>query len=322
MKRRVFLSLGLAPLASLAGNVEPIRFPRDHGAHPGFRTEWWYVTGWLGERTGFQVTFFRVRQEGQEGNPSAFAPRQVLLAHAALAEPSRGRLVHEERAARAGLGLAGAELSRAEVWIDDWRFEQAGERYRIRIPGRELDFDLALTPRRTVLQGDDGISRKGLRPGETSHYYSQPHLAVEGTLNGARATGEAWLDHEWSDAYLPPEASGWDWTGINLADGGSLMAFRMRAKAGGVHFAPPGVSFTPLRTWRSPRTGIEYPVAMLVEKDGKILTLEPLMDDQEFDARASTGIIYWEGAVRALEGGREAGRGYLELTGYGGPMKL
>lgn len=321
MRRRAFLALAALPLASW-GKGETIAFPRDYGAHPGFDTEWWYVTGWLGDRAGFQVTFFRVRREGQEGNPSALAPRQVLLAHAALAEPARGRLVHEEHAARAGLGLAGAGLGRTAAWIDDWRLEQDGKRYRIRMAGRELDFDLALEARETVLQGEGGISRKGRRPGEVSRYYSQPHLAVSGKVNGEAVTGEAWLDHEWSNAYIAPEAAGWDWCGINLLDGGSLMAFRMRAKAGGVHYAPPGISFQPLRTWRSPRTGIEYPVSMSVEKNGERYRLEPLMDDQEFDARASTGIVYWEGAVRAFRDGRLAGRGYLELTGYGAPMKL
>ena len=120
----------------------------------------------------------------------------------------------------------------------------------------------------------------------------------------------------------PPEAAGWDWCGLNLADGGSLMAFRIRDKAGGVYYAPPGVAFTALRTWRSPRTGIEYPVAMRVTAGDARYELEPLMDDQELDARTSTRTIYWEGAVRAMRDGRQAGRGYLELTGYGEPLRM
>ena len=137
-------------------------------------------------------------------------------------------------------------------------------------------------------------------------------------MNGRNIAGTAWLDHEWSSAYLAPEAAGWDWTGINLYDGRSLMAFQMRAKTGGIHYAPPGVTMRPLRWWKSPRTGVEYPVSMQVND----LRLEPLMDDQELDARASSGTIYWEGAVRAYKGRREVGRGYLELTGYWKPMKL
>jgi predicted secreted hydrolase len=293
----------------------PLVFPRDHGAHPEFRTEWWYVTGWA-EAVGFQITFFRARPEEQSDNPSAFNPRQVLFAHAALADPKRGRLLHDERAARAGQTLAGAETGRTNVWIDDWSLVQEADRYRARIKAREFDFDLAfLAPGAPVLQGDAGFSRKGRRPQEASYYYSRPQLRVSGGINGRDVTGTAWLDHEWSSAYLAPEAAGWDWTGINLTNGGALMAFQMRAKTGGIHYGTP---FHVLRTWKSPRTGVEYPVSVQVGD----LRLEPLMDDQELDARASTGTIYWEGAVRAFQGASEVGRGYLELTGYWKPMKL
>jgi predicted secreted hydrolase len=141
---------------------------------------------------------------------------------------------------------------------------------------------------------------------------------VNGKLNGRDVEGSAWLDHEWSSAYMAPEAAGWDWCGINLFDGGSLTAFQMRDRKGGVHYASPGTSFKTLRKWKSPRTGVEYPVSM--EVNG--LRLEPLMDDQELDSRASTGTIYWEGAVSAFKGDAAVGRGYLELTGYWKPMKL
>jgi predicted secreted hydrolase len=202
--------------------------------------------------------------------------------------------------------------------VDDWRLEQEGDRYQARIGGRDIDLDLTLYAGKPVLQGEGGFSRKGDRPDEASYYYSQPHLNAVGTVNGRKVTGSAWLDHEWSSAYLAPEAAGWDWCGINLLDGGSLTAFQMRDRKGGVHYAPPGTTFKVLRTWKSPRTGVEYPVSM--EVNG--LRLEPLMDDQEFDARAATGTIYWEGAVRAFRDSTEVGRGYLELTGYWKPMKL
>jgi predicted secreted hydrolase len=178
------------------------------------------------------------------------------------------------------------------------------------------------TDARPVLQGTQGFSRKGPRPVEASYYYSRPHLKVQGRLDGEAVRGTAWLDHEWSSQYLAPEASGWDWCGINLHDGGSLMAFRIRAKEGGVYYAPPGVSFEPLRTWRSTRTDVEYPVAMRVTVNGSPYELQPLMEDQELDARLTAGTIYWEGAVRALSEGKEVGRGYLELTGYWRPMAL
>jgi predicted secreted hydrolase len=308
-----------------------LEFPRDHGAHPQFRQEWWYLTGWLangrGSPFGFQVTFFRARPDFETGNPSALTARQVLLAHAALSDPSRGSLRHDERAARAALGLAGAEENRTRVWIDDWRLELENGTYRTRVEARDLS--LSLDCRATqppVLQGEQGFSRKGHRPEEASYYYSRPQLAVAGSIerNGQRdaVTGRAWLDHEWSSQYMAAEATGWDWAGLNLGEGESLMAFRMRDRAGGTLYAPPGVSFVPLRNWRSPRTGVAYPVEMRITAAGKTYDLKPLMDDQELDARTSTGTIYWEGAVRALEGSREAGRGYLELTGYWRPMRF
>jgi predicted secreted hydrolase len=295
-----------------------LSFPRDHGAHPDFRIEWWYVTGWLEDALGFQVTFFRARPEEQSDNPSRFNPRQILFAHAALSDPQRGRLLHDQRAARAGFSLAHAETDRTGVWIDDWSLVLDGRRYEARIAAREFDFQFTFFADEIVLQGENGFSRKGHRPHEASYYYSRPHLDVAGKLNGRGVSGRAWLDHEWSSAYLAPEAAGWDWTGLNLASGRSLMAFRMRERSGATHFAPPGGSMTPLRTWRSPRTGVEYPVSMQVND----LRLEPLMDDQELDSRASTGTIYWEGAVRAFKDAAEVGRGYLELTGYWKPMKL
>jgi len=324
-----------------------LAFPRDHGAHPEFRIEWWYITGWLQPRVGagelgFQITFFRARNEYASDNPSRFTPRQILFAHAALADPRHGRLLHDQRAAREGLTLAGAETAATRVWIDDWRLEQTALGVTGVIPAREFTLHLDfLGEREPLLQGEDGFSRKGPRAREASYYYSRPQLAASGTLaRGRRETpvrGRAWLDHEWSSAYLPPEAAGWDWIGINLEDGGALMAFVMRAKGGGVHYAggtlaradgtrrsfgPQEVRFEPLRLWRSPRTGVEYPVAMRVVTAGQEWVLEPMMDDQELDSRLSTGTIYWEGAVRVSSEGREVGRGYLELTGYWKPMTM
>ena len=323
MRRRAFLLLGALPLLGSAKYpaVKPrgLVFPRDHGAHPEFRVEWWYITGWLAGPVGFQITFFRARpEEDAPDNPSSFNPRQVLFAHAAISDPKRGRLAHDQRAARAGLSLAQAETGRTAVWIDDWRLEQRGERYEARIIARDFSLALGLVAPKLVLQGEQGFSRKGHRPNEASYYYSRPHMKVAGKLDGRDVEGSAWLDHEWSSAYMAPEAAGWDWCGINLDDGGALMGFRMRNRAGGVHFASSGSQFRPLRTWKSPRTGVEYPVEMAFND----LVLKPLMDDQELDSRASTGTIYWEGAVRALRNDVEVGKGYLELTGYWKPMKL
>jgi predicted secreted hydrolase len=325
VKRREFLLAGIAfPLVTPGHRLV---FPRDHGAHPDYRQEWWYVTGWLktqsGRDLGFQITFFRTKLNLETSNPSTFTPRQVILAHAALSDPRVGHLRHDERAARTALGLAGSKEGTTEVWVDDWKLGLNANSYAATIVARDFSLELTFEAKPGVLlQGENGFSRKGNRQGEASYYYSRPQLAVSGKANGEEVTGTAWLDHEWSSQYMASEATGWDWCGINLDDGNALMAFRMRGKDGAAVFAPPGVSFEGTRKWKSPRSGTEYPVAMMVRTKDRELRLEPLMDDQELDARASTGTIYWEGAVRAHEGQRAVGRGYLELTGYWKPMKL
>lgn len=361
MRRRAFLGLlaaaGLPVRAASPGSVDyakampgyRMRFPRDHGAHPSFRNEWWYVTGIVRttaeERLGFQITFFRNRPAFDTPNPSRFAPRQLLFAHAALSDPAFGRLRHDQRAARAALGLAGAAQGSTQVWIDDWTLALEGDTYAAIIQAREFSLDLRFQAGAPpLLQGESGFSRKGRRPQEASHYYSRPQMSVRGSIARANergrptpVQGRAWLDHEWSSTLLAPEASGWDWTGINLADGGALMAFRIRSRTLGAYYAggtlrradgsvqrfgPSEVRFTPLRTWRSPRSGAEYPIAMEISLERESWQLEPLLEDQEMDARASTNTIYWEGAMRALRAGAEAGAGYLELTGYWKPLQL
>jgi predicted secreted hydrolase len=354
--RRVLASLLALALAvavpgrgeAPTGAVVPGRvfsFPADHGAHPDYRTEWWYVTGWLeveGKPLGFQITFFRSRIAGQDANPSRFAPRQILIAHAALSDPARGRLLHDQRVARAGFGLAEAVTGAAGVTLDGWRFAQAGEGFHAVIPAREFRLDLQFGPTQPpLLQGEGGYSRKGPQPASASYYYTLPHLTVAGSVTrdgrASAVTGEAWLDREWSSQYMDEDAEGWDWTGVNFDDGSALMAFRMRRKGGGTLWAggtlrrsngavtvfrPDEVQFTPRRSWKSPRSGASYPVALSLRAGPLELELEPLMDDQENDTRLSTGTIYWEGAVTALEKGRNVGRGYLELTGYWQRMRL
>lgn len=328
-----------------ADPARTLRFPRDHGSHPDFRIEWWYVTGWLLDpakrELGFQITFFRAKPELQPGNPSAFNPEHIIIAHAALADPAQGRLIHSQRAARAVFGLAGAGTATTDVWLDDWHLRREGNAYKTRITDPALAIDLQFTSTRPLLlQGADGYSRKGAHA--ASHYYSVPQLQVAGHVhhsgNSRKVSGHAWLDHEWSSSYLPQGAAGWDWIGINLDDGGALMAFRMRERDSGrtlwsaatlrdAHgnrrtFDSGQVRFTALREWQSPRSGTRYPVACLVEIPGTAIRLDPLIDDQENDTRATTGAIYWEGAVRAYSKGHRVGAGYLELTGYGESLVL
>jgi len=326
-----------------------IEFPFDEGSHEQFRTEWWYVTGWLeqasGEPLGFQVTFFRTRPGTQENNPSRFAAKQVLFAHAALSNPRTGKLLRGERSAREGFGLASAAAGDLNVAIDDWflRREGADRGYRTRVTADAFELDLnwvAVQP--ALLHGQAGYSQKGPDPVNASYYYSQPQLQIEGQVRMDDRTlqvrGTGWLDHEWSTTYIDVQTQGWDWLGVNLDDGGALMASRMRSADGAQHwafatwrsasgaiqvFSPAQIEWTARRRWRSARTGIEYPVEWQLRMGERVLRLTPLMDDQESDARASTGTIYWEGATRVLdEQLRPLGRGYLELTGYGPRLRL
>lgn len=324
-----------------------LQFPRDHGSHPDFRIEWWYVTGWLRDPAlrdfGFQITFFRAKPQLRPGNPSAFNPEHIIIAHAAVADSAQGRLQHSQRAARAVFDLAGAATEITRVWLDDWHLTRRGDTYHTHIEAHELALDLQLASTQPLLlHGINGYSRKGSDPQAASHYYTAPHLRVTGSLRSNGDTlpvnGRAWLDHEWSSSYLAAGAAGWDWIGINLDNGGALMAFRIRERgttrtlwsaatlrdAAGRNrtFESDAVRFTALRDWQSPRTGVRYPVAFRIAVAGLEVVLEPLFDDQENDTRLTTGAIYWEGAVRASSHGRVIGSGYLELTGYGEPLAL
>lgn len=355
MRRLLFFVLLLAQACMAAPPVfgpvtpgRPLAFPHDFGSHPAFRTEWWYVTGWLkkadGKPLGFQVTFFRSRTEHDPANPSAFAPKQLIIGHAALSDPEHGKLVHAERSMREGFGLAYAGSGNTDLKLGDWRMLRAPDgSYRVSIESAQLTMELRLEPTQPVLaQGEQGYSRKGPGTGNASYYYSHPQLTVSGTAGRGSAApqaveGHAWLDHEWSSEALDPAASGWDWVGANLDDGSALMAFQIRSKQGGklwahaslrdasgklTQYAPEQVSFTPQARWKSPRTNAVYPVATTLVTGGTSWQIKPLQDDQELDARRSTGAVYWEGAVTISRDGVPAGRAYLEMTGYDRPMKL
>ena len=355
MRRRAFLLTPLL-LPALAAARDAVRypaasrgtrlaFPRDHGAHPEFRTEWWYVTGALDTPQadmGFQLTFFRSRPGIAEGLNSPIAASQILFAHAAITRPG-DRLLHAERAARANLG-AGYSATDCEVHIGSWQMRRhdagAEEHFRLKVQDPAFALDLTLTPTQPLLlQGEGGWSQKGPRPALASHYVSWPQLRVAGslTLDGKRqaATGRAWFDHEWSSEVLDAGSVGWDWLGINLDDGGALMAFRIRNAAGEIIYAHAAlrdaagrltqfgtneVSFTPLRRWTSPRNGAQYPLRMEIRCGPHRIDTVPVLDDQEISARRPLPVSYWEGLVTIR--GTLAGRGYLELTGYANALNL
>ncbi|WP_260854408.1 carotenoid 1,2-hydratase [Paraburkholderia sp. BCC1884] len=350
----VATAFAAAPQFATVTPDHPIALPRDTGAHDTFRTEWWYATGWLTtpdkQPLGFQITFFRSATGHDAADPSAFAPSQLIIAHAALSDPAFGHLVHDQRVARQGFGLAYAKAANTDVKLGSWKITRGADgRYNVTADANGFALHLTLTPTQAPLvQGDRGYSRKGPRPEQASYYYSEPQLHVSGSVvrpasAGAAARGDtavsgvAWLDHEWSSTLLDSNAVGWDWLGANLTDGSALMAFKVRARDGHamwahaalrkpdgqvMAFAPDEVDFTPIRTWRSPRTNTLYPVSMMLKTGTLRWKLDPLMDDQELDSRQSTGAVYWEGAVRVSREGVDVGRAYLELTGYADAVRL
>lgn len=332
----------------------PLVFAHDTGAHPAFRTEWWYATGWLnqpdGKPLGFQITFFRSATGHDPADTGAFAPSQLIIAHAALSDPSLGQLLHDQKIARQGFGLAYAKTDNTDVKLDAWQLVRAADgHYTVTVNAADFTLNLSLTPtQEPLLQGDKGYSRKGPLAAQASYYYSEPQLRVSGKVTrvshssdkaglDAAVTGSAWLDHEWSSTVLSPDATGWDWLGANLSDGSALMAFTVRGRNGGnvwshaalretngrvTVFDAEQVDFIPLRTWRSPRTGTSYPVSETLRTGALTWRLDPLMDDQELDSSQSTGAVYWEGAVTVSRDGKTLGHGYLELTGYAKALKL
>ena len=357
MRRRTVLHAAAASALALpTARAEPAArdFPRDFGAHPPSRIEWWYATGWLAPagagapRWGFQVTFFRARTGIDAQQPSRFAAHELVFAHAAVTDLEARRLRHDQRIARSGFGVAQALTGDTAVKLRDWTLLReaagAGSRYRTRIESATgFGFELALQATQPVLlQGVAGRSQKGPDAAQFSRYYSQPQLAVQGTLRldgrpGAVA-GRAWLDHEWSDTLLDPQAVGWDWIGINLDDGSALTAFRLRRADGSAlyaggsqrgangrlrNFGPAEVEFTPGRRWTSAATRAVYPVEWQVTTPAGRYTVRALLDDQELDSRQSTGAVYWEGLSELLDArGARVGLGYLEMTGYAARLRL
>lgn len=357
LTRRTLIAAGLAaPLPGWPRDLvpRPLVFPRDHGTHNDTRTEWWYLTGHAkdtaGRDFGFQITFFRSRVDGTGALPGRLAARHLLFAHAAITDVKNGRLLHDQRIARWNgeppVRTERAVFASAEdthVSIRDWWLRRGSDgRYTTRAAGDELEIDLEATPRQTwLLQGDKGFSRKGPEPSQASFYVSHPQLAVRGTLGvqGQRfaVQGTAWLDHEWSEALMHPDAVGWDWFGMNLFDGHCVTAFQLRRQdgsklwAGGsfraagsaqsatdiYRFQPGELDWVPQRHWTSPRTRARYPVEWMVRTPADFYTVKAVIDPQELDAQGSTGTVYWEGLSDLFDSnGKPVGRGYLEMTGY------
>jgi len=329
---------------------QPFVFPDDHGPHPDFRSEWWYVTGNLtgvdGRDFGFQLTIFRSALSPlAPASESAWATNQAYMAHFTVTDVAGGGFQAHERFARGAVGLAGASADPFRVWLEDWVIEgDSASTFPVRLSAAagEAALRLRLSPGKpAVLQGDDGLSRKGPEPGNASYYYSLTRLPADGTLvlrgDTLSVSGSAWLDREWSTSALGNALVGWDWFALQLSDGWDLMIYRLRRTDGsaapesaGVLVDPSGgtvplgwgtdITVESTGTWASPHDRALYPSGwrLAVPARGWDLAVEPRRPDQELDL----SFRYGEGAVSVRgvgEAGRPVtGRGYVELTGYAG----
>ncbi|MEZ0273668.1 MAG: lipocalin-like domain-containing protein [Roseimicrobium sp.] len=318
-------------------------FPRDHGSHPEFRTEWWYITGHLdakdGRRFGFQVTFFRQAQRQLDGEV-----RHLHLAHAALLDATTGKFLHQERLNREGWD-ASSSTETLDVRNANWTLKMDADTKRMQLAATvhaDALLSLNLEPAKPlVIFGENGVSRKGKSPSAASHYLTFPRLKVSGALKlGAESldvTGEAWMDHEFSSSQLDEGQVGWDWAALQLQDGTEIMVYRMRHKDGSTDAAsklvtiakdgtqqalgPDAFSWKEMARWKSPRSGAEYPIEVQVTTGRSTYHLSPLAQDQE-QGGDITGLPYWEGACDVLDAnGKVVGRAFLELAGYGGDLR-
>ncbi len=354
----IILLIGLPPKAAAAapefdlprpGRV--FQFPRDHGAHPRYKTEWWYYTGHLrtkeGESFGYQLTFFRAGLKKPDPQArSAWALNTVYFAHLALSDAARGKFIFREKAGRGALGLAGAAAGALKVWVDSWSAEMQGDAHHLQAKDEGLGLDLTLTPiKPPILHGDAGFSRKTARGDAASYYYSLTRMDTKGRLllgeRTLEVSGSSWMDHEFFTHTLAPELAGWDWFALQLEDGWEVMLYLLRHQDGKIdpassgtlvdpqgracHLQPADFKLTPTGTWKSPHTQAVYPGGWKLEIPGPgySLTLTPTLADQEIRAGEAGGVTYWEGQVR-VEGRKQqepvSGLGYAELTGYTGKL--
>lgn len=342
---------GADTLHERATTPRPFVFPRDHGPHPGFRTEWWYFTGNLtaedGRELGYQLTFFRSALSdpasfvaGDDEDGSRWRTRHAYMAHFAVSDAEASGFRAFERFGRAALGLSGASAAPFRVWLGNWSAEAVGEEtfpLRLRAEDGDVALDLLLERGKPIVpQGERGLSRKGPEPGNASHYYSLTRMPTTGTIRiGGRAhrvAGASWLDREWSTSALGAGLAGWDWMALQLDDGTELMLYRLRRHDGGTDpfsagtfvdvdgttssLAASDFTMTPLRTW----SAAGYPTTWQVDVPGLRMSARVTAMFEQQELRLA--VRYWEGMVRVTgtrAGERIRGRGYLEMTGYAPP---
>lgn len=333
-----------------AAGVWQWSFPRDHGSHPAFRTEWWYFTGNLvddqGLRYGYQLTFFRQGLRTEQPEPgNLWSVRDVFFAHFTLTDGARHRFHMADCISRSGPGLAGARTDGMDVWILDWSAVMNDSTVSLIAAHAGMELQLILRPRKPlVFHGQNGLSAKGKQVGQASYYTSftdvetRGRLRVPGRSSGITVTGVSWFDHEFGSNQLAPDQQGWDWFSIHVSDGRDLMVYLLRktdesiekASSGTLieadgtwrHLGRSDIAIGVLETWESPHSGSKYPSKWRVQIPSAALniTIAPLVADQELNTAESINLTYWEGAV-AGEGtsGTEkvSCEGYVELTGYG-----
>lgn len=327
-----------------ASESRSFSFPEDHGPHPEFRNEWWYVTGNLddedGRRFGFELTIFRFAlSPATPVSESAWRTNQVYIAHLAVTDAEDDEFYVAQRYSRGAVGLAGAQATPLRVWIDDWELvaQNGTDTWHLQADDDAIGIDLILAPNKPpVLNGIDGLSQKSADPENASYYYSITRMQTDGRLRigdkSYNVSGLSWLDREWSTSALAADQVGWDWFALQLDDGTELMFYGLRLRDGSwdrfsagtfvdaagdaLHLAADNVDIAVLDTWESPAGG-NYPSRWLlrIPRLGLDLTVTPVINDQEL----FTTVRYWEGAVD-VKGRRDeqavTGRGYVELTGY------
>jgi predicted secreted hydrolase len=376
-------------------------FPRDHGSHPEYKTEWWYYTGHLrtgsGKRYGFEVTFFRVgvnpvipsgiaqdatserdhepltlalspqagrgdsgsvsRQpllpsaRGEGGRrpdeefvvrseaTSSWDLRHIMPAHFAITDVGAKSFRYYEKLNRASPYTAGAAEDHLDVFNEGWsaRSNPDGSWRLVAKEGKDA-IDLTLRARKApAVHGENGVSVKAQGARFASHYYSMTRMEASGTVNGQRASGQAWMDHEFGSSALRESQQGWDWFSIQLDNEAELMLYVIRRTDGSpdvtssgslitsegnvIHLRREQMRITPLAKWKSPKSGATYPVRWRVELPSLDVALDvrPVMEAQELITHGSTRVTYWEGAcdVTGTFGGSPVrGDAYVEMTGY------
>ncbi|MDA7920517.1 carotenoid 1,2-hydratase [Verrucomicrobiales bacterium] len=357
--RRLFWAALILVLGGFVRGEEPpwsvpvmghrLSFPQDHGSHPDFKIEWWYLTGHLESgktRFGFQATFFRLGQKPEQvPEGESFGVEQIYMAHMGLSAPGSGDFLHEVRLNRGGWD-AGGDLNDLDVFNGNWSLKRNSDG-SIFLEGSvhsDVTLSLELTPEKDhVIFGEEGISRKGPEGTAASYYITFPRLKTIGqvSLNGKQyeVTGESWMDHEISSSQLDRNQIGWDWTCIQFFDGREIMGYILRTDTGEpseysklvwiseagelTHQNLESYSWKHEGSWKSGKTGAVYPVSPRIEAidpatgEQRSFQLIPLMNDQEI-VGGPGGVSYWEGACDVIEeaSGETVGRAYLEMTGY------